>query len=302
MLFSEVYSAYYRAVGQILCEAVAGSLTEERMKAIVCDMAFGESHTVIPAALKSERWQLITKDYRTPLKQAPLPALTHLQRRWLKAISLDPRVKLFDMVFGDLEDVTPLFRPEDLYYFDRYTDGDPFEDPGYIRRFRRIRTATQTHQPLHVTIRGRSGRLISFPVIPEYLEYSEKDDKFRLITSGNHYASTLNLAKIQHCQYYYENDIRREVVQTPTPARVTFYLHDVRKALERAMFHFAHFEKEVEQIGTDLYRVTLLYDESDESEMVIRILSFGPFLQVVEPESFVARIKEKLNAQMKCGL
>ena len=45
------------------------------------------------------------------------------------------------------------------------------------------------------------------------------------------------------------------------------------------------------------YRVTLKYDRQDETEMVIRILSFGPVIRVTEPERFASLIKERIERQ-----
>jgi predicted DNA-binding transcriptional regulator YafY len=68
------------------------------------------------------------------------------------------------------------------------------------------------------------------------------------------------------------------------------------------MNHFAHLEKEVEKTGQDLYRIRLRYYQSDETEIVIRILSFGPVIKVLEPESFVEQIRSRLRRQMECGI
>ena len=43
------------------------------------------------------------------------------------------------------------------------------------------------------------------------------------------------------------------------------------------------------------------YDKDDETEMVIRILSFGPMIKVVQPEHFINLIKERLRKQKKLG-
>ncbi len=42
-----------------------------------------------------------------------------------------------------LKDTKPLYREEDFYYFDRYLDGDPIEDPAYRRHFGIILKALQ---------------------------------------------------------------------------------------------------------------------------------------------------------------
>ena len=63
------------------------------------------------------------------------------------------------------------------------------------------------------------------------------------------------------------------------------------------MLHFSHLEKETRQVGEDKYVVTLKYDKQDETEMVIRILSFGPVLKVVEPDRFIELLRERIDKQ-----
>ena len=68
------------------------------------------------------------------------------------------------------------------------------------------------------------------------------------------------------------------------------------------MLHFAHFEKQAEKLDGKNYFVKIKYAHDDESEMVIRILSFGPMAEVTGSESFKKLIIEKLKEQLNCGL
>ena len=61
----------------------------------------------------------------------------------------------------------------------------------------------------------------------------------------------------------------------------------LRNALERAMLR-TDLEKETERIDDKHYRITLNYRQGDETEILIRILSFGPVLKVTAPESMVS--------------
>lgn len=45
------------------------------------------------------------------------------------------------------------------------------------------------------------------------------------------------------------------------------------------------------------YTVKLFYDESDKTEMVIRLLSFGPMIKVIEPLEFKQLIRQRLKKQ-----
>ena len=63
------------------------------------------------------------------------------------------------------------------------------------------------------------------------------------------------------------------------------------------MLHFSHLEKETVQLDKGKYRVTLWYEPRDEREVLIRILSFGPMLKVIEPESLVSQIANRIQKQ-----
>lgn len=47
------------------------------------------------------------------------------------------------------------------------------------------------------------------------------------------------------------------------------------------------------------YRLTLRYDREDETELLIRVLSFGPVLKVVSPDSFIDKVMERLRKQFE---
>ena len=302
MIFSELYSAYYNAVAAILSRIIDGEHSEKELQKIVAERAFGESLLTIMPSLKREKWQLVHEDMTTSLKRKPTMPLTVLQKRWLKAISLDPRVKLFGVEFPNLEDVEPLFTPADYHVYDKYGDGDPFEDEEYIRQFRIILEAIRKNSQIKFEMVNRRGKIMFVRCRPERLEYSEKDDKFRLITAGWRAGSTVNLAKIQNCAHYIGSKDPDHFERVKPKETLTVKVHDERNALERFMLHFSHFEKQAEKLDENTYLVKIKYVRDDEAEMVIRILSFGPKVEVVGSDSFKQLIIEKLKKQLNCGL
>ena len=302
MIFSELYSAYYNTVASILSAVMDGERSEKDLQKIVTERAFGESVLTIMPALKSGKWQLMRPDMTTPLSHKPTMPLTVIQKRWLKAISLDPRVKLFGVEFPELDGVEPLFTPDDYYIYDKYGDGDPFEDEEYIRQFRIVLEAIRKGSQIKFEMTDRKGRAMFARCRPVRLEYSEKDDKFRVITVGRRSLSTVNLAKIRFCAHDMSG---KQVVGEERAViydTITVKIFDERNALERFMLHFAHFEKQAEKLDEKHYLVKIKYARDDESEMVIRILSFGPRAEVLEPQSFRDLIVEKLKKQASCGL
>lgn len=299
MLFHEIYGCYYNTVAKILTEAVEGKLSDKSMRDIIQDNAFAESFLTIIPALREEKWQLLQKDLTTPLKHKPSRPLTTLELRWLKAISLDPRIKLFPVRFQGLEEVKPLFTPEDYVIFDKYNDGDPFEDENYIAVFRTLLQGIHEQRWLHIEYLSRRDNLLKVNCVPLSLEYSEKDDKFRLHTAGCRYSDTINVARILSCELGNEYKGRGLCSEVVEKRYFVLELLNERNALERVLLHFAHFQKQAERISDKSYKVTIYYDSSDETELLIRVLSFGPLVKVIEPESFIRLIKERLRMQRK---
>lgn len=300
MIFSELYSAYYNTVAAIISRILDGERDEKELRRIVSEHAFGESVTTILPSLKSGKWQLVRPDMSTILKHEPTVPLTNLQKSWLKAISLDPRVKLFGVEFNGLDDVEPLFTPDDYYVYDKYCDGDDFEDEGYIARFRMILGAIRDGVPLKINMVNKNGKEVYAKCMPLRLEYSEKDDKFRLITDGCRYLHTVNLSKIRSVSYCGESF--RHIAREVRYDTVTLRIRNERNALERCMLHFAHFEKRAEKVGKNEYLLHVKFDHKDESEIVIRVLSFGARVKAEAPSSFVELIKKKLIAQKEQNL
>ena len=297
MLHSEIYGTYFRTVAAILTRSLAGDLNGKTLSEIVRRTAFGESLLTIPASLTDGRWPLLRPDLTTPLKRAPGMPLSALEMRWLKSLLLDPRIALFDPPTEGLEDVEPLFDPEVFVFYDRCADGDPYGDPRYIRVFRTLLRAMEERRRVRVRFQSARGRRRSDVCIPYTLEYSAKDDKFRLLASSGRQTLTVNVARIASAVLLdaYSAEEYRPVNYRETS--LTMLLTDERNALERALLHFSDLEKETEQLDGKHYKITIWYRQVDETEILIRILSFGPVLKVTEPAGLVAQLRARIARQ-----
>ena len=299
MLFSEVYGTYYNILAKLLQQAQEGRLDRDSMYRIVRETGFEESVLTIPDAIEKGSWPVITPNFSTPLTHKPTMPLTALQKSWLKSLLSDPRIQLFDPPAEGLEDVAPLYPADAVVYYDRYLDGDPFDDPQYIARFRCILSAIRQNCWLEIRFIGHRGQTHSWRCQPSRLEYSQKDDKFRLICAGKQEDRTINLGRITDCRIL--PDSTAESAPPPKLKKKTLVLEltDKRNALERAMLHFSHLSKETERIGDQKYRLTLYYEHPDETELLIRVLSFGPVVKIVSPDDFKSRFTERLEKQKK---
>ncbi len=301
MLFHEIYGCYYRAVAKMLNLAIAGGLTEKKMYEIVAETAFEESSLIMIPALKKQEWQLLDENLHTPLKHTPDMPLTILEKRWLKTILLDKRGKLF---FGSvpensaLADVEPLFLPEDIVYFDRYADGDDYDDPAYIANFHLIRQTIAERRKLKASFRnGREQKRCEI-LEPVQLEYSDKEDKFRVLCADRQSIKTINLGRIVQCELLEDTFPENVRLKEREKKVLKFTLTDERNALERAMMKFSHYKKEVERRDAGNYLVTLEYDVDDEADVLIQILSLGSYIEVTAPDEMREELRKRMERQM----
>lgn len=297
MLFSEIYGSYFHVVAAVLAEAAGGDLTERRMTELVREKAFAESALTIPSALKSGAWPLLDGECRSVLHHKPAMPLTVLQKRWLKALLSDPRIALFSPDTSGLEDVEPLYAQGTFVFFDQYADGDPYGDPAYAACFQTALKAIRGKRKLRVCFHGHTGARHSFECVPYRLEYSAKDDKFRLLAAGVPRRSTINMARVRSCELLGPCGPNSAAPPQERSEELVMLLHDERNGLERVLLHFSHFEKETLKVNERLYQVRLRYDKDDETELLIRVLSFGPILEVQAPAAFIRQMRERIRRQ-----
>lgn len=321
-LFSELYGCYYRVVARILARAHEKGIARADISAIVEQEAFAESGLhLIPRLLNGE-WGLLREDeaglFHSKLAHAQVgKPMTHLQKSWLKAILQDVRMRLFledeqmALLNEWLQDVPPLFNQEDFHVFDVALDGDDYQEEGYVQRFRRVLVAIKAKTPLTLDYRRGKGGQMRTSFVPVQMQYSEKDDKFRVLggelrQNGRVVPILLNMGRIAAI-----HSSRRAVPEgfqvDSIPRRqadmreVTLHITKERNALERCMMQFAFYDKETvaEEDGRG-YQCRIRYDRGEETELLIRILSFGPVVRVMGPDSFVAQMRERVQSQMRC--
>lgn len=148
---------------------------------------------------------------------------------------------------------------------------------------------------LKLRFRSRTGARRSITCIPYRLEYSAKDDKFRLLAAGTRRDNVINLARVEFCELLEKYDPDSFRFPEKDLHELVLLLHDERNGLERVLLHFSHFEKETWKLGDHLYQIELRYDQEDETELLIRVLSFGPVLEVKAPAEFIALVKERVD-------
>ena len=330
MILHEVYSCYFDAVSRILQAACAGKRGRGCYMAALSGLSLpAEIQETVDRKLgliagEADSYRLMDEG-RPLVSRCPEMPLTLLEKRWLKAVLLDPRVRLIGVSAEGLEDVTPLYAPGDIVVYDRGGDPDPWDDARYIEHFRTVLEAVETRRCLKVSWLCREGLKCVAVCEPDRIEYSEVDDKFRLWADADAHEIKINISRIVDCvmsdaplrldlpeglgktppvqqmrevQASYRGNFQ-DVMGDIHPEALVIEVSEERRALERALIHFSHFQKqEVEQVSEARYRIRMSIDADDRQEIVRRVVSFGPLVRVLEPAWLVAELRERIRAQM----
>lgn len=314
-LFSEIYSCYYQVLRHLLSSQNA--LTIQDIRSRICREGFEESLLSIIPKIENGTWNLFEKDgglYLSKLSPSFLTPLSALEKSYLKSLLSDPRIGLF-LEPAQLEDlrrmlsqVPPLWRPEQFYYYDRFSDGDPWQDESYRHCFRTLLQAQKNRQYVDIDYASPTGKRLHHQYVPARLEYSVKNDKFRLLAfqptkRGGMRPELLNLSRIQSVRpagktFSSSVDLNALIRDSYYKEPVTLRIVNRRNALERAMLHFANYEKNTTKIDEDTYECLIYYHQNMETELLIEVLSFGPMLTVIGNERFLSSLRARLRRQM----
>lgn len=315
-LFSEIYSCYYQVMRHLLSNQDAMTIQDIRTR--ISNEGFEESLLSIIPKLEDGTWNLFDRDgelYLSKLSSSFLTPLSDLEKSYLKALLSDSRISLFldseqiATLHNMLAAVRPLWIPEQFFYYDRFADGDPYQDETYRNNFRILLQAQKNRQYVDIDYNSPNGRRVHHHYVPARLEYSVKNDKFRLLAlkhNGNHKMrlEILNIARIQNIQPLEKTlplavDLNALIQGSYYKEPLKLHIVNERNALERAMLHFANYEKNTTRIDENTYECLIYYNQNMETELLIEVMSFGPMLTVIGNERFLALIKARLGRQMQ---
>lgn len=192
-LFSEIYNCYFQVIKSLMEQK--NYIAESELQYRIQNACFEESILSLLPGLTENGWGFYEK--RDGVLHSRLSGnfhvpLTGLQKSYLKAILLDEKIGLFldetqiGQLNAALSDVEPLFLPDDFYYYDRFADKDDYADPEYKKHFRTILSAIRNHEYVDILYESRHQRRLHHSYLPCRLEYSIKNDCFRLLAVKSH--------------------------------------------------------------------------------------------------------------------
>jgi len=316
-IFHEIYSNYFRIASEILS---LPEITENHINRIINRYGFRDTVLFLPQKFTSQSddgWGLLKKvnDRFIPvIKNSPVSVLTEIQKRWLKSKLDDSKINLFidnDVLSAlrkRLESVKPLYRNEHFRYTDRFSDGDDFSDSKYQKNFRTVLNAVKSHEILEITFSNKKNKKLYGCYIPLKIQYSPKNDRFRLFVfklrenslCGNGIINIGRITEIRRTNEFWSEDVSIEDYFSQRKCRepVTVCVSTKRNATERFFMEFAPYEKRTEiDLSSGKCLVKLWYDYQNETELLIRLLGFGSAIEIVSPPEFRQKAKDRINRQ-----
>lgn len=315
-LFSEIYNCYYQIMKSILINQSALTLSELRTN--ISNTGYEESLLYLIPKLTTGEWDLLEqKDdvFLSKISENFYVPLTQLQKAYVKTILQDERIQLFldadeRIRLQDLfADVSVLWKPEDFYYYDRFSNKDDYGNPHYQQHFRTLISAIDNRQYVDISYESKTGHRVHHHYLPCRLEYSIKNDKFRLLgieqsdRNGDR-IEILNLDRMKEVELLPAfvsqiPDINRSIRNSYYKEPVRLRIHTERNALERTMLQFANYEKNTTKIDDNTYECLIYYNQKMETELLIEVLSFGPMIEVLGNERFLEQLRRRLKKQKR---
>ena len=254
--------------------------------------------------------------------------ITKLELRWLITVLEDPLATIFfsaeqiDKLKKAMQDVpfeVEAFKMSAINYFDRYNleeqylqaeEGDTRHSKKEAYFIRKVYKAIICGEKIKIEYKNWRGEKRYVNCKPTWMEYSRRDDIFRIwyINENKNEINMVNVSRILRIIIFndkkYNKMEQREKLkkiydQTMTEIQIEFYQGE-KNLPDRLLTEFSLWKKKcIYDVTTQKYIMTLYYSTLDEKEILIRLLSYGPYIRVVAPEKnyILSEIKKRIIIQ-----
>ena len=254
--------------------------------------------------------------------------ITKLELRWLITVLGDPLATIFfsteqiDKLKKAIQDApfeVEAFKMSAINYFDRYNleeqylqtgEGDTRHSKKEAYFIRKVYKAIIFGEKIKIEYKNWRGEKRYVNCKPTWMEYSRRDDIFRIwyINENKNEINMVNVSRILRIIVFndkkYNKMEQREKLkkiydQTMTEIQIEFYQGE-KNLPDRLLTEFSLWKKKcIYDVTTQKYIMTLYYSPLDEKEILIRLLSYGPYIRVVAPEKnyILSEIKKRIIIQ-----
>lgn len=257
--------------------------------------------------------------------------LTKMELRWLRTVLRDPLAKIFLSTAQlsraeEIIDSAPYkivsFPMETINYFDRYNLEDQsvhgkkkISQEGRhseleISFIKVINQAICSQEKLRIEFRNWKGEKKHITCSPVWIEYSRRDDIFRLwcIHKRKNEIRKINVSRILNISIVQGkkfNMVEQRAImkdlydKTITSIKVEFFQGN-KNLPDRLLTEFSLWKKKcIYDVTSQKYTMILYYSTLDEKEVLIRLLSYGPYIRVVADEDnyVLSELKKRIMIQ-----
>ena len=321
--FNRLYSAYYKIALKTI-KAINNKEISTREELISYVSSFSILNGKTPA--KSNKYQSDFLDATadlfkirngklyTPFMNIPndfMFPLTTPEISFLKTIINDENCKLimgesYNLLKTELDkpefnEIYPYFDKNKYAIFDQFINGDKLfiEDKNYIYNFNLLLNAVKKNEPVYFEY-IEDGILKTKISVPERFEYSQKEDRFKVVLNSKNRPS--DIQNIRLCKYT-DKKLSPSKEKEILTCIVAIDIPESKKYIRDRLFReFSPFERDCEKIDDTGHILSFKFEKGDYKEIAYRILQFGPYVYCSEPKIVHDRIKEKVNLQYELTL
>lgn len=239
--------------------------------------------------------------------------LTAWELRWVCTILHDEKMKLFlspntiNKLLALMPDNIKPINVSNIIVFDRYHS---IGHKPNAEVFRVIVSALHKCVSLQIKYTDGKGRKYEGTYFPLHIEYSKRDDRFRLYVVDDtskhvHIMNIDGITSISNRDRAFSLEDYQKILSDflkNTSKQITLEFIDTKNIPDRILNEFAPWRKRCELINpkTKLYRFTLYYHKYDEIDVLIRLMSYGPYIRIVDKNHFIYKeLMERIDKQIE---
>lgn len=237
--------------------------------------------------------------------------LTAWELRWVCTILHDEKMKLFlspntiNKLLALMPDNIKPINVSNIIVFDRYHS---IGHKPNAEVFRVIVSALHKCVSLQIKYTDGKGRKYEGTYFPLHIEYSKRDDRFRLYVVDDtskhvHIMNIDGITSISNRDRAFSLEDYQKILSDflkNTSKQITLEFIDTKNIPDRLLNEFAPWRKRCELINpkTKLYGFTLYYHKYDEIDVLIRLMSYGPYIRIVDKNHFIYKeLMERIEKQ-----
>lgn len=239
--------------------------------------------------------------------------LTSIETQWICNVLSHPLAKCFlsdseiACILDRLSGID-LFDVNSVVLHDQYIGVDDFyQTPNFGETIKNIIMAIRENRMIKIKYQSQYGRQSNYVCAPVYIEYSKRDNRIRIrAVSKSDVVKTFNLERILDVavmEDFFDKDASQQVVENDikeNERELVIFFNETKNVPDRILTEFSCFKKKCIKWGSERYRMTLYYDKEDTREILIRLLSYGPLINVFDDTGDVRHeLIERLEHQLE---